>query len=244
MRKSIVLLIALVLVSAGFNAKAQTVDEILKSYIENTGGKAKWKKLTNTVMEGKVEMMGQQIPVKLYNQAPNFQRMEMVFQGKTIVQRAYDGKDAWASNPIAGKTVKLPEDQTKDIAEAMFEPAFFDYKSKGHKIELDGKEEIEGTECNKLKLTKKNGDVEYLFFDTESNVLLMQRTTVKRGPGKGTQIDTYMSDYKEVDGLMMPHAMTQKMGPNKFVINIEKITTNTKLDNKIFAYPTTEKKKK
>ncbi|EAY31154.1 LolA-like protein [Microscilla marina] len=237
MKKYFSLLIALLLINAGVCVQAQTVDKILNSYFENTGGKAKWNKLNSMIMEGKVEAQGQQFPVKMYNQRPNFQRMEMVFQGKTIVQRAYDGKDAWASNPIAGKTVKLPEEQAKELAEDMFEPAYLNYKTKGHKIVLDGKEEIEGTECNKLKLTKKNGDVEYLFFDTESNVLLMQRTTVKQGPSKGTQIDSFMSDYKEVGGLMIPHALTQKMGTNTFTVTMDKITLNSKIDKSLFSFP-------
>lgn len=237
MKKHLTLLIALFLVSAGFNAKAQTVDKILDSYFENTGGKDKWKKFNNMVMEGKVEAQGQQIPVKMYQQRPNSTRMEMVFQGKTIVQQAYDGKDAWTSNPIAGKTAKLPEARTKELADEAFEPEYLDYKSKGHKIALEGTEEIEGTECNKLKLTKKNGDIEYLFFDTESNVLLMTRSTVKSGQAKGSQVEAHLSDYKEVSGLMLPHSITQKVGGNAFVITIEKITVNSKIEKTVFAFP-------
>ena len=34
-----------------------------------------------------------------------------------------------------------------------------DYKAKGHTVELLGKDKVEGTDCYKLKVTLKNGDV-------------------------------------------------------------------------------------
>ena len=237
MRKHLTLLIALVLMSAGFSTKAQTVDKILDSYFENTGGKDKWTNLKNMTMEGKAEAQGRQFPVKIYQHRPNLTRMELTFQGKTLVQQAYDGKDAWGIDFASGKNQKKSAEAAKELSEDEFEPFYLNYSKKGHKIVLDGKEEIEGTECNKLKVTKKNGDVVYLFFDTESDVLLMSRSTVKTGGAKGKQAEAYFSDYKEVGGLMLPHSFIQKVEGNKFELTIEKISVNPKIDKSIFSLP-------
>ena len=38
-----------------------------------------------------------------------------------------------------------------------------DYKAKGHSVEYLGKEDVEGTEAHKLKLTHKSGKTETMF---------------------------------------------------------------------------------
>lgn len=237
MKKHTILMMALVLLTTGFQIKAQNVDKIIDTYFENIGGKDKWGKVTSVVLEGEAQAQGQQIPMKIYRQQPNSLRIELSLQGKTIVQQAFDGKDAWGMNFMTGKMEKRPAETTKELAEEEFEPFYLNYKKKGHKIVLEGKEEIEGSECYKLKVTKKNGDVVYLFFDTENSILIMTRNTIKSGPAKGQQTESYVSDYKEVNGLMMPHAMIEKVGGQKITINVKKITINSKLDAKLFAFP-------
>lgn len=237
MKKHTILMVALILLSAGFQTKAQSVDKIIDTYFENVGGKDKWSKVTSMVMEGEAQVQGRQIPMKIYRQQPNSLRMEFSLQGKTVVQQAFDGKDAWGMNFMTGKMEKKPEEVTKELAKEKFEPFYLNYKKKGHKIVLEGKEEIEGSECYKLKATKKDGEVIYLFFDTENSVLIMSRNTIKSGPAKGQQTESYVSDYKEVNGLMIPHALIEKVGGQKINISIKKITINSKLDAKLFAFP-------
>ena len=38
-----------------------------------------------------------------------------------------------------------------------------DYRRKGHKVELLGKEKVEGVDAYKLKLTLKGGEVKYIY---------------------------------------------------------------------------------
>ena len=53
-------LLALVLLAASFS-NAQTADEILAKYFENTGGVDKWKTLSGIKMSAKVNQMGMNI---------------------------------------------------------------------------------------------------------------------------------------------------------------------------------------
>ena len=88
-------------------------------------------------------------------------------------------------------------------------------KRKGSEIELAGTEEVDGTETYKVKMAKKRWRCSLsTFFETENYVPIMTRSLMESGPMKGQSIETFMSDYQEVDGLMVAFTTEQKMGGN------------------------------
>jgi len=80
-----------------------------------------------------------------------------------------------AGNP---KPQLMPEDRAKDLKScADFDGLLYHWKEKGHIVELVGRDTIEKSSVYKLKITKKDGGVEFLFLDaakfypSEKNVL-------------------------------------------------------------------------
>ena len=236
--------LSVLFVAAMFIANAQTADEILAKYFENTGGLAKWKEVKTMKVEAKAPTPQGELPITIYSKAPNKTKVVVNIQGKEFIQAAFDGETGWNLNPFAGvDPVKLDEDQTKELREQEVEDAFIDYKKKGHVVTLEGKEEIDGVQCFKMKLEKnKNNDkddvMEYIYFDTENYVPIMRKSFVRSGPQKGEEIQSFMSDYQEVNGLMMPFAMEQKVKGNTVSkISIVKYAINENIDDSVFAYP-------
>lgn len=226
-------------VVAAFSLSAQSVDEILNRYFENTGGLDKWRALKTTRMEAKMSMQGMEFPGIIHSKAPNKQRVEVNVQGKQIVQ-AYDGATAWWINPFMGspEAQPMPDEMAEEMINEEFENAFIDYQQKGSTVELLGEEEIEGTMTFKVKLTKKNGDVQFYFFDMEYYIPIMMQVTVASGPAKGQMAETYMSDYREVEGLIMPFQIESKVGGQILQsISIQKIELNINMEDSFFAYP-------
>ena len=127
-----------------------------------------------------------------------------------------------------------------------FQDEFINYKEKGHKVELAGTEEVDGTETYKVKMTKKDGDIVFYFFDTENFVPIMMRGFVDEGPMKGQFSETFMSDYQEVDGLMIAHSTESKVGGNTaFSFSAEKIELNPEeVKTEIFDFPGEEEEEK
>lgn len=230
--------------TAIFCVNAQTADEILAKYFENTGGLAKWKAVKTMKIEAKAPTPQGEFPIAIFSKAPNKTKVVVNVQGKEFIQAAYDGETAWNLNPFAGvDAVKLDDEQTKELKEQEVEDAFIDYKKKGHVVALEGKEEIDGVQCFKVKLEKnKNNDkddvTEYHYFDTENYVPIMRKSFVRSGPQKGEEIQSFMSDYQEVDGLMVPFAMEQKVKGNTVSkIVIVKYSINENIDDSVFAFP-------
>jgi len=244
-RKSFAWLLLAGLVSAA--ASAQTADELIAKYVAARGGKDKLKAVQSVRMTGKMVMgQGIEAPFALEMARPKKMRMEFTFQGMTGIQ-AYDGASGWAVMPFMGK--KEPEpvagDDLKNMDDqADFEGPLVDYKDKGHQVELVGKENVEGTPAYKLKVTKKNGDVEYHYLDAEQ-YLELKVEGKQKVRGQEIEGETTLGDYKEVNGLIFPFSMQskQKGAPAGagMTMTVDKIELNPDVPASRFAMPKVEK---
>jgi len=222
-------------------AHAQSVDDILAKHYEACGGLAKLKALNTMRVTGSMTMgPGMEAPITMERKRPGMRRMEFTIQGMTGIQ-AFDGAKTWSVMPFMGKKdpeVGTAEDNKNALDDADFDGALVDYKTKGHTIELMGKEPVEGADAYKLKVTKKNGNIEYDYLDAETYLLVKTEGKVKR---RGTEMEgeTTFSDYKDVDGLMQPFSMESgaKEMPQKQKLTFSKIELNVPLDDARFAVP-------
>jgi outer membrane lipoprotein-sorting protein len=183
-------------------------------------------------------------PIVQMNRRPNDFRMEFTVQGMTGVQ-AFDGSGgvAWAISPFMGKKEPetAPAEETKLVAdESDFDGALIDWKEKGHQLELVGKEQVEGADAFKLKLTRKSGTIEYVYIDAETGLeVKSEQKRVMRGTEVETE--TYMSDFKEVDGIPFPHTLS--MGGKGSAENqrqkivFEKVELNVAMNDTLFKVP-------
>jgi outer membrane lipoprotein-sorting protein len=245
--KNLLFLIALM---AGSYAQAQTVDEIISKYFENTGGIEKWKALQGIKTTAKFNNQGMEIPVVRLQLKDGREMTTYTLQGKEVKQGVYDGATLWSHNFMNMKAEKSDAEATdnfkQDIGE--FPDPFLNYKERGLTAELLGKETVDGTETFKIKLTKKpikvdgnpTDNIVFYYFDTENFVPLMTESEIKSGQGKGMTIQNKMSDYQDVNGLLFPFSLAQaaKGQPGSSPITISKVELNPKVEAKDFAFPT------
>lgn len=222
---------------------AQNADEIISKYIKTIGGEEKLKSVKGVKMEMSVNAQGMEIPVEMVQLAGGKMYVKINLQGKEITQMASDGNTIWSTNFMTMKAEKADTETTENakLSNQDFPDPFLNYKAKGYTAEYIGKETKEGTECYKVKFTKKpvsvNGvkqdDITYYFFDTENNLPIATETDIKDGPMKGEKSLSTMSDYQEVDGIFFPFAMNQG-GQD---LKIKKISLNPVVEDKAFAFP-------
>jgi len=219
---------------------AGELDDILQKHYDAIGGLDKLKAVKSLKVSGKMNMQGIEAPFTVYMKRPGKARMEFTFQGMTGVQ-ATNGTDAWQVMPFMGKNEPEPmtPDDAKDVKEqADFDGPLVDWKDKGNQIELMGDADAEGTPCYKLKVTKKNGDVQYVFIDKDYYLEIRDEGTRKM---QGTEVETFTNygDFKEVDGMMMPHVIEGgvKGTQMKQTLTFDKIEPNVEIDDTIFDMP-------
>ncbi len=219
-----------------------TVDQIVEKHTQALGGADKLKAIQTVTATGKAVLMGGQMeaPITLQVKRPTSMRMEMTMQGKSFVQ-AFDGTTAWMINPFIGSPdpQKSNDEDTKQARDDsdFIDGSLVDYKAKGNTVELMGKEDVEGTAAYKLKVTKPSGTIEYVFLDAQT--FLPVRSAGKRKQmGQEIEYESTPSNYKAVNGVMMPFSLSQKMnGKAMMELTIEKIEPNTPLDDAIFKMP-------
>lgn len=222
-------------------AAAQTVDEIIAKNIAAKGGMDKLKAVKTVRMTGRMTVgPGIEAPVVMELQRPNTMRMDITVQGMTLSQ-GFDGTKAWILNPLQGS--KVPQEMSAEEKSMVEEQAdidgpLMDYKAKGHKAELLGKEKVEGSDAYKLKLTLKNGVIRTFYIDAE-HFLEIKEESKRTIRGTETDGDTIYGDYKEVDGMMFPHSIDggQKGNPQRQKLAVEKIEINVPLDATRFKMP-------
>lgn len=222
---------------------AQTVDEVLAKYAQASGGLDKMLAVKSVRTTAKVIFPGGfELSAVESKKRPNLVRQEFTIQGQTAVS-AYDGKSGWKIDPFQGKKdpEALAEDELKQIVDdADFDGPLINPKTKGHTVELVGKEPVEGTDAYKLKVTLKSGTVQYYFLDADAG-LPIKIETKRMVRGTELEFETTLGDYKEFEGLTMPTAIETgvkgRPAEQKQKITVQKVEMNVPLDDALFKMP-------
>jgi hypothetical protein len=241
MRRFEALLAGLLLAAPLFAAPDPTADEIIASYVAKIGGMDKLQAVKTLKKTGKFTGGGGfEAKVVEENKRPAMVRQELLLQGMTGVT-AYDGKQGWKIEPWQGKkdVESLGEEEMKQIVEdSDFDGPLVHYKEKGNKVELVGKEPVEGTDAWKLKVTLASGDVHNYYMDTDYFVpIKVEQKRIVRGAERETE--TSIGDYKEVAGVYFPHSFEtgQKGSSNRSKVVFDRIEANVPLDDALFHPP-------
>jgi hypothetical protein len=229
------------LFAAAAQESGPSVDDIVNKSIDARGGVEKIKAIQNVKMTGKFVMGGGQMeaPMTMQIKRPSSLRLDMEIQGQTLVQ-AFDGTTAWTINPFTGGTEaqKMSAEDAESFTEGSdMDGALVGYKEKGHKITLVGKEDLAGKPAYKLKVDKKNGKSETVYIDAAS-FMEVKTVATRKVMGNDMELETFISDFKPVNGVLMAHSMDSKSGGNSvFAITIDKIEANGTVDDAIFKMP-------
>ena len=241
MQKTVLLGAVVALLALPAVAEDLTLDQVLANHYEALGGLDAIKGMDTATFVGRMAMgPGAEAPFKMFFKRPMMARMEFTMQGMTGIQ-AYDGETAWMIMPFMGKSDPevMAEDQAKNMQEqADIDGPLVDWQEKGHKVELIGLEDVDGTEAYKIRVDLANGDVRYHYLDSEYFITIKQegKTTMQ---GNEVEFETILSDYKEVGGLMFPHSVESKPkgAPAGQVITIDEIEVGIEVSDDLFAMP-------
>ena len=239
-----VLLSLLFVISISGKIFSQDADEIVNKYVNAIGGLDKIQAIKTIKLTGKVTANSMDIPFSQICKRPQMVLMESTIQGMTMKQ-AFDGTQGWMINPFMGK--KDPDVMSKDAEKAIkrnadFEGQLINYKDKGSKIELIGKEDLEGSQVYNIKLTDKDNDLTNFYIDADSYLLVKQNDKIKVDT-KEITAESILSNYKQVNGVLFPYSIESKspdnpMGNAKIVV--DSIEVNMTVDDSIFKMPVTK----
>jgi len=252
--KRIVVLVAGSFIAAGLYAQElkpiplkETVDSLVAKNTEAKGGAQALAAVQSLRLQGKMVVGNgrRELGYMIVKKRPNAVREEATLQGMTRVD-AYDGTQGWKITPFGGR--KDPEKVSTDEAKELIEDAeidgpLIDWKAKESTVEYLGTEDVEGTPAHKLRVTRKNGDVNYVYLDPD-HFLEIRIITQRMENGARVETETDLGDYEKINGVFFPFSLEggPKGSTDKQKIIFEKAEANTPVDDTIFKFPTTPSK--
>jgi hypothetical protein len=219
-------------------AAMPTSDDIVDKYVKAVGGKDALEKITSRSMKGSFDLEAFGVAgaaVEMFAKAPNKSATKIDIAGFGVVNRVYDGATGWASDPMAG----LRELSGLELAQMKRGSDFYqelNFKKHYTKMEVKGKEKVGSSEAYVIEATPSEGGPEKLYFDVNTNLLVRHDAEVESPQGK-LLMETYMEDYKVVDGVKIPHTVKQVNPAMTIVIKITEVKNNVDIDDTKFNKP-------
>jgi hypothetical protein len=211
---------------------SQNLDEIVSKHIEAIGGKANWAKINSLKMEGLMKAQGAEIKVTITQVNKKAMRQDisvMGMNGYSIITNT----EGWSFMPFQGQTKPEPmtTDDVKNAQEGLYlQDEFITYKELGKKLEYIGKDDVDGTECFKLKMTSKNNS-ETTFFIDPSNYYIIKQINKQMANGQEQENISFYGNYKKLDeGIVYAMSITSGWGETE----VTKLEINPTIDPALF----------
>ncbi len=233
--RRVVFLATLVLVAP--SAHAQTVDEIVARNIQAKGGYELLKSTTCVRTTGSGTMQGSKVTITTTSKRPYFVRNEMGLAGQKMIV-GFDGTTAWMAAAGLPPQPLPPGPQTEGLKQnSQIDSPLFDYKSKGTKIELGEPLTEAGRKLHHLIVTPKGSPAMHYYLDADTGLEAKMVIDTEDG-GQAIRMEMRFSDFKPVEGRMVPFSVTQFVNGNQVVeMKFEKIEFNVPIDDQIFKMP-------
>jgi hypothetical protein len=223
-------------------APVSPLDEVISSHLAARGGEAKLKALRAIRETGVVTASdGRVAKVVREMQRPDLYRLEFSYQGTKSVF-AHDSAGGWQVAPLQGEFEprKVPPeiDAAGGVDQRDLEGPLVDWRTKGHQVELAGREKLAGGEAFKLKTTLKGGAIRFDYVDVASHQIVRTEATRVLG-GRPAIMTSDFSDFREAGGIVFPHKIeSHAQGrPRTLTIVIEKIELDPAIDVARFRFP-------
>jgi hypothetical protein len=127
-------------------------------------------------------------------------------------------------------------------AQAEFDSVLLDYKEKGHKVELVGKETEEGHDVYHLRVTRKGGDVQHYYLDSDTGIERKITSTLKGPNGQTASATIEFDDFRDVEGLKAPFSIKNILDGHLIShITVSKVEFNVPVEASLFEMPATAK---
>ncbi|MEI8224871.1 MAG: hypothetical protein WCG82_02990 [Bacteroidota bacterium] len=230
MKKLVFLLTGLIAVAV---INAQSLEEIVKNY--SVAMKSdKLSGVTSIKISGKMSAMGMEMPMVMFMKNPDKIKVTYSFNGQDMVS-VFDGEKGYMINPMMGSSdpVELTGDQLTQVQKNnAFRNELFNYFKNGQ-LTLEGQENVNDKPAFKLKANVGSSPI-YMFLDKESYMLVKTSVTVDQ-MGTSMNVDSYMTDYVDIDGVVMPKKTTAMAnGMEAAVITFDKIEVNIPMEDSVF----------
>ncbi len=223
-----------------FAADLPSGESLIQRYIDKSGGMQAYAKAKSMSMSGKVEMEGRNISgtVTIMEEGhKSYTAME--FPGIGKVEEGYDGDTAWEDSALQGPRI-LDGDEKAAAKRAATLALISSWRDVFKEAKTIGPADVDGKPAWQVEMVAKEGKPETWFFDRDSGLVVKTSGVVSTAMGD-LATELTMSDFRTVNGILTPFAMTQKAMSQTIVMRFDKIAYNAPIPPDRFAPPNSVK---
>ena len=223
------------------NKVTMTVDELMAKTIDALGGDANWRKLNSRVTKFDIDFENQGVKGTgtSFEKSANMSAAEinLTALGKPIaeIRDYFDGTSGGETTTFS------PEDiyTGQRLEDVKYESDFYglaNWKTELKKAEIRGTEKVGDEETYVVKIQPEKAS-EVTYFISTKTFLPVKKTSiiVSSTSAQKTPISEIFSDYRAVDGVMIPHKTTSmNPGMGAVVIYAKEVKHNVAIDDATF----------
>jgi hypothetical protein len=213
--------------------KLPTLDEILAKFTEVSGGAAALEKLDSFVAVGTFEQMGTVMQLELGWKQPDKWFFILKMGDQAVFSQASSGPQGWVN--MQGTIQPMSDDQRTGTAALL--DVRFPIRIREHfpNLSLKGKGKTEGRDAWVAEATSKAGSPVSFYFEALTGLIVEVDATAET-PNGTIQSQTFMEDFRDVDGVKTAFAMRQ-MGGGDWTIKLTEVKYNVDIPDTKFEEP-------
>jgi hypothetical protein len=217
-----------------------TVTQIVQRFVNANGGSERLHAVRSLQTRGTFELAGNAGPFTMTRLASGGYRVEVSMNGGSNIT-ATDCTKAWRQEP-SGSSQLLDERSAALLIEESCDLVgqLVDAEKKGHRVELVGEADVDGTPAYHLQVHLKGGHTQDWFISRETYLLIKKQVPGWSDWMGDHQVVTWYLDYQQHEGLMVP-SMIERESNETFVqsFSVEEVKVNPEVDRSIFKAPET-----
>jgi hypothetical protein len=220
-------------------ANTESVEDIINKYIAARGGIDRLHLIKTIRMTGTKMMAGNEVMVKITKVDGRLFRTDMEVAGHQGYQIITENK-GWNYSPFSSYTAEeIPAEKLQAFKNELdiYDP-LVNYRAKGFKAKLLGKDVLYDRDCFKIQLTSAQGQESFYFIDCKTFLLLQSRKKIEmvgKIYGNSPEAITNFNNYKNCGGVLFPQIIeTEGVEGRVDSMLFYEIETNITVDEKLY----------
>lgn len=231
--------LAVAAAAAGRGAPAQpTVEAIVARHLEARGGSDRLAAVRSLLATGRLVSAASESAFTLRWVRPDSARLEMVTGARTMIEVVTRDLAWWLAPDVdPPQSGLLPLDAAREIAErGDVDGILAHWRERGYAASLAGDDELGGERVANVRLER--GDETHLLSLSLRTHLVLRRVSRWGSQGTGVEVEARFSDFRTVDGVVVPFAMERRTGGELLHrVVIERVELNPTFEPALFAVP-------
>ncbi len=207
-----------------------SAEEILKKYVEATGGAEAYRALKTQHAAGKFSMPAMQMEGKfeLFQEQPDKFLALIDLPGMGQIQTGLNGKSGWRTDPMQGPRL-LEGEEMKSLTRDADLQAVLKPEEHYEKMEVKGIEDVKGQKAYHVVFTPKGGGNTIDTWYAVDSGLQLKTASTQETPMGDVKFENYLEDYRPIGEdakLKQPHRIVTMGGGAEYVVTLDKIEVN------------------